>query len=268
MFIITVGNPHSLTGRSYVTVNISASYPVISVNDVVTTFTFSHSLKDVTTFIELDDKSKDTIFSELEALGYVPYLENYQDAVMYMNNRLLQPMYLNDDANPIITIDFDGVIHVPTKPITDPLVIDGNLLKGIVSWLLQYQPIPKAFRDEDSIDTGFVGPQLVIVSPRVSTPGGSKAIQDYLTQHGLPEEYFIEGLIKITDCPPFARFHIGASSISFDGDLPVLAFVLGSDPWYFPPEKRQQIRSIEDAFNLQESLAKLDIDLETIKGDK
>lgn len=97
---------------------------------------------------------------------------------------------------PTVVFDFDGVIHSFVTPFVDNSIIPDKPVDGIRE---EIDRIRKA------------GYKVIVVSARMSTSGGYKAIVQYLKTHGI----VVDGIMR--EKPP-AVAYIDDRAIFFDGN--------------------------------------------------
>lgn len=132
-------------------------------------------------------------------------------------------------SNPIICVDFDGVIHSYSSgwqgetEITDPPV------EGAIEWLMDHLPVPDGLGG--SFAGEYKGPEVVIYSSRSKTRAGRKAMQDWLILHGLPACYIWDNVLKFPTKKPAAFLTIDDRAICFNGTFPTSKEMMSFKPW-------------------------------------
>jgi hypothetical protein len=130
--------------------------------------------------------------------------------------------------NPIICVDFDGVIHsyesgwqgisnIPDKPVP-----------GAIQWIKEHLPVPDAIC---SMAPQYEGPIVQIYSSRSKSWRGRKAMKKWLIRHGLELCYFTESILKFPKKKPAAFLTIDDRAICFDGKFPTTKQMLDFKPW-------------------------------------
>lgn len=130
--------------------------------------------------------------------------------------------------NPIICVDFDGVIHSYSSGWQGVDVIPDPPVEGAIEWLMNHLPIPEPI---SAMGPDYVGPEVQIYSSRSKERKGIKAMQNWLVQHGLPECYITEGVLKFPDQKPAAFLTIDDRAFLFEGRFPTSEEMLAFKPW-------------------------------------
>lgn len=131
--------------------------------------------------------------------------------------------------NPIICVDFDGVIHSYTSGWKGVSVIPDPPVPGAIKWLEDHLPVP----DEICAMAGpYNGPVVQIYSSRSKSFWGRRAMKKWLIKHGLHPAYISDGLLKFPVKKPAAFLTIDDRAICFDGTFPSDAEMLAFRPWY------------------------------------
>lgn len=128
--------------------------------------------------------------------------------------------------NPIICVDFDGVIHSYTSGWKGVSVIPDPPVSGAIEWLISHLPEP------DSFGMSFYqGPIVQIYSSRSKSWFGRRAMKKWLIAHGLPREYIDDGLLKFPTKKPAAFLTIDDRAICFNGKFPSTEEMMAFKPW-------------------------------------
>lgn len=131
-------------------------------------------------------------------------------------------------GNPIILVDFDGVIHSYASGWKGIDVIPDPPVEGAIDWLKDHLPIP----DQLGIAPEHKGPIVQIYSSRSQKRKGRKAMQRWLIEHGLPREYITDGILKFPKRKPAAFLTIDDRAITFQGTFPRAEEMMAFKPWY------------------------------------
>lgn len=129
--------------------------------------------------------------------------------------------------NPIICVDFDGVIHSYASGWKGADVIPDEPVPGAIDWLIAHLPVPDAL----GMAPEYVGPEPVIYSARSSQRGGIKAMKAWLVKHGVSEWYFRDNILKFPETKPPAFLTLDDRCICFDGRFPTSAEMLAFTSW-------------------------------------
>jgi hypothetical protein len=129
--------------------------------------------------------------------------------------------------NPIICVDFDGVIHSYTSGWQGADVISDEPVDGAIDWLLSHLPVPDAL----GMAPEYVGPEPVIYSARSKQKGGIEAMKKWLIKHGVDEWYFRDDILKFPTQKPAAFLTIDDRAICFTGKFPTTAEMMAFVPW-------------------------------------
>lgn len=132
--------------------------------------------------------------------------------------------------NPIICVDFDGVIHSYTSGWKGVDVIPDPPVPGAIEWLKSILPVPEALGG--NIYKEYNGPIAVIYSSRSKDSEGILAMQKWLVNNGLDESYVIEGILSFPKQKPPAWLTIDDRAICFNGVFPTKDEMLNFKPWY------------------------------------
>jgi len=132
-------------------------------------------------------------------------------------------------GNPIICVDFDGVIHsyksgwkgvseIPDEPVT-----------GAIEWLMKHLPTPEALGG--CMVPEYKGPEVQIYSSRSKSWFGRRAMKKWLIKHGLPSCYISDGILKFPVKKPAAFLTIDDRAICFNGVFPTAKEMMSFRPW-------------------------------------
>jgi hypothetical protein len=123
-------------------------------------------------------------------------------------------------GKPIICLDFDGVVHSYNSRWQGADVIPDPPVEGAIAFMLG------ALREFD----------VCIFSSRSNQPGGLKAMQRWLYEHGgaawyeSPDGPGLEDVRFVTEKPP-ALVSIDDRAITFTGTWPALETIKTFKPW-------------------------------------
>ena len=135
---------------------------------------------------------------------------------------------MSTNKNPIICVDFDGVIHSYTSGWQGADIVADDPVPGAIEWLCDHLPIPEAI---SAMGPEYVGPEVVIYSARSGQAGGIKAMQDWLMKHGMHKAYFYDDILKFPKTKPPAFLTLDDRAICFNGRFPTNEEMLGFVPW-------------------------------------
>ncbi|HMM78123.1 MAG TPA: hypothetical protein PJ986_20665 [Gammaproteobacteria bacterium] len=130
--------------------------------------------------------------------------------------------------NPIICVDFDGVIHSYTSGWQGVATIPDPPVPGAIEWLMAHLPVP----DELGMAPPYEGPVVQIYSSRSKSWFGRRAMKKWLIKYGLPPAYIGDGILKFPVKKPAAFLTIDDRAICFSGQFPTAAEMLAFKPWY------------------------------------
>ena len=130
--------------------------------------------------------------------------------------------------NPIICVDFDGVIHSYTSGWQGVAVIPDPPVPGAIEWLRDHLPIPDAVC---AMGGEYTGPIVCIYSSRSKSWLGRWAMKKWLIKHGLHPAYISEGLLKFPAKKPAAFLTIDDRAICFNGTFPTTEEMMRFKPW-------------------------------------
>lgn len=129
--------------------------------------------------------------------------------------------------NPIVCVDFDGVIHSYTSGWQGIDVIPDLPVEGAIAWLLAHLPVPDAL----GIAGEYIGPEPVIYSARSRDIKGIRAMKQWLIKYGVDPWYFRDDILKFPTQKPAAFLTIDDRAICFDGRFPTTDEMLAFKPW-------------------------------------
>ena len=132
-------------------------------------------------------------------------------------------------SNPIICVDFDGVIHSYTSKWQGPSVIPDGPVPGAIKWLEDHLPVPEALGG--CFVPKYTGPIVQIYSSRSKSWLGRRAMKKWLIKHGLDPAYIREGILKFPIKKPPAFLTIDDRAICFNGTFPTTAEMMSFKPW-------------------------------------
>lgn len=130
--------------------------------------------------------------------------------------------------NPIICVDFDGVIHSYTSGWQGVDVISDPPVDGAIEWLIRHLPIPEPI---SAMGESYKGPIVQIYSSRSKSWRGRRAMKRWLVEHGLHPSYISEGILKFPTQKPSAFLTIDDRAICFTGKFPTTEEMLAFRPW-------------------------------------
>lgn len=129
--------------------------------------------------------------------------------------------------NPIICVDFDGVIHSYTSGWKGVDIIPDPPVPGAIEWIMLHLPVPDAM----GMSEEYRGPEVVIYSARSKEPKGIKAMKEWLILHGMHKAYFYDDILKFPTQKPAAFLTLDDRAICFDGRFPTSSEMLAFTPW-------------------------------------
>jgi hypothetical protein len=132
-------------------------------------------------------------------------------------------------SNPIICVDFDGVIHSYKSGWQGVSVIPDDPVPGAIDWLMEHLPMPDALGG--SFAPEYKGPIVQIYSSRSKSWFGRRAMVKWLIKHGLPPSYISDGILKFPSKKPAAFLTIDDRAICFDGTFPTAGQMMAFKPW-------------------------------------
>lgn len=131
--------------------------------------------------------------------------------------------------NPIIIVDFDGVIHSYTSGWQGVSVISDSPVKGAIKWLEDHLPVPDCICAMAPV---YDGPVVQIYSSRSRSWRGRRAMKKWLISNGLHYGYITEGILKFPTKKPPAFLTIDDRAICFNGTFPSTDEMTSFRPWY------------------------------------
>jgi hypothetical protein len=131
--------------------------------------------------------------------------------------------------NPIICVDFDGVIHSYTSGWKGVDVIPDPPVPGAIDWLVNHLPIPDCV---GAMGPRYDGPIVQIYSSRSKSFRGRRAMKKWLINNGLHPGYIRERILKFPIKKPPAFLTIDDRAICFTGTFPTSEEMMGFTPWY------------------------------------
>lgn len=135
---------------------------------------------------------------------------------------------MSDKKNPIVLVDFDGVIHSYTSGWKGADVVPDPPVPGAIDWIMDHLPTPEPICP---MAQPYVGPEVQIYSSRSSQRGGISVMKDWLIKHGLHKAYITEGILKFPTEKNAAFLTIDDRAICFDGRFPTTQEMLSFKPW-------------------------------------
>lgn len=130
--------------------------------------------------------------------------------------------------NPIICVDFDGVIHSYASGWKGVDVIPDEPVPGAIEWLEAHLPVPDAVC---AMAPCYEGPVVQIYSSRSKSWLGRRAMKKWLIKHGLHPAYISEGLLQFPTKKPAAFLTIDDRAICFTGTFPSAEEMMSFKPW-------------------------------------
>jgi hypothetical protein len=130
--------------------------------------------------------------------------------------------------NPIICVDFDGVIHSYKSGWQGVSVISDQPVEGAIKWLEDHLPVPD---EVCAMAPAYEGPIAQIYSSRSKSWFGRRAMKKWLVKHGLHPAYISEGILKFPSKKPAAFLTIDDRAICFTGKFPTTDEMLNFKPW-------------------------------------
>lgn len=137
--------------------------------------------------------------------------------------------------NPIILVDFDGVIHSYTSGWCGVDVIPDDPVPGAIEFLEANLPDPDdldlfgtswdIFRNENR-------PVVRIYSSRSKSYKGRRAMKNWLIKHGLHPGYIRDDILKFPITKPPAFLTIDDRALCFEGEFPSVNEMMAFKPWY------------------------------------
>lgn len=130
--------------------------------------------------------------------------------------------------NPIICVDFDGVIHSYKSGWQGVGVISDEPVPGAIKWLEDHLQVPDAICAMAPV---YNGPVAQIYSARSKSWWGRRAMKKWLIEHGLHSAYITEGILKFPSKKPAAFITIDDRAICFNGTFPTTEEIMSFKPW-------------------------------------
>lgn len=131
--------------------------------------------------------------------------------------------------NPIICVDFDGVIHSYSSGWKGVSVIPDDPVPGAIEWLESNLPVPEALGG--CFAPPHDGPIVQIYSSRSKSWVGRRAMKKWLIKNGLHPAYINDGILKFPTKKPAAFLTIDDRAICFEGTFPSADEMLSFKPW-------------------------------------
>lgn len=130
-------------------------------------------------------------------------------------------------SNPIICVDFDGVIHSYASGWKGVDVIPDAPVSGAIEWLMAHLPIPEGLGHMGD----YSGPEVCIYSSRSKYRSGIKAMREWLIKHGMPRQYIDDDVLKFPTQKPAAFLTIDDRALCFNGKFPTKEEMMSFKPW-------------------------------------
>jgi hypothetical protein len=130
--------------------------------------------------------------------------------------------------NPIVLVDFDGVIHSYSSGWQGISIIQDDPVPGAIKFLTDHLPCPDEL---GAMAPEYVGPIVQIFSARSRTWRGRRAMRTWLIRHGLHPSYFRERILKLPRTKPAAFLTIDDRAICFTGSFPTTNDMRTFTPW-------------------------------------
>lgn len=131
-------------------------------------------------------------------------------------------------SNPIVLVDFDGVIHSYTSGWKGADVIPDPPVPGAIDWLMDHLPTPEPIC---AMAEPYVGPEVQVYSSRSAQSGGISAMKEWLIKNGMHPAYITEGILKFPTEKNAAFLTIDDRAICFDGRFPSSQEMMSFRPW-------------------------------------
>lgn len=131
-------------------------------------------------------------------------------------------------GNPIICVDFDGVIHSYKSGWQGVDIIPDEPVEGAIEWIIEHLPVPEAVC---AMAAEYKGPEVQIYSSRSKSWRGRRAMKKWLIKHGLHSSYISDGILKFPTKKPAAFLTIDDRAICFSGTFPTKQEMLQFKPW-------------------------------------
>lgn len=136
--------------------------------------------------------------------------------------------------NPIITVDFDGVIHSYVSGWQGVSVIKDPPVAGAIEWLQSHLPAPEdidPFQYEAGEFKKHGLPIVQIYSSRSKSWFGRRAMKRYLIDNGVHPGYIRDNILKFPKQKPPAFLTIDDRAICFTGSFPTREEMMRFKPW-------------------------------------
>lgn len=130
--------------------------------------------------------------------------------------------------NPIICVDFDGVIHSYVSGWQGIDIIPDDPVPGAIEWIRKHLPVPKSLNPNAP---EYTGPKVQIYSSRSSKWQGVLAMQEWFIYHGLEKAYIADDILLFPMRKPAAFLTIDDRAICFKGQFPTTEEMLTFRPW-------------------------------------
>ena len=153
----------------------------------------------------------------------LPYYLRPLEPLRALTDRLVDRTW---KGKPILSVDFDGVLHSYTSGWKGPRCIPDPPVPGAMEWLRMLIPCPEhqSAMHEDS------GPFLVcIFSSRSRYWGGRKAMREWLIDH---LDYGRVGYMRFPRTKPPSVLSIDDRAFQFCGEFPLIPKLLEFKPYY------------------------------------
>lgn len=131
--------------------------------------------------------------------------------------------------NPIICVDFDGVINSYKSGWTGVSDLPDEPVHGAIEWLMQHLPVPDSIC---AMAHPYEGPEVQIYSSRSKSWFGRRAMKRWLVKHGLHPAYIADNILKFPSKKPAAFLTIDDRAICFNGRFPTAQEMLAFKPWH------------------------------------
>lgn len=132
--------------------------------------------------------------------------------------------------NPIICVDFDGVIHSYKSGWQGVANIPDPPVEGAIKWIEEHLPVPDEIC---AMAPKYTGPTVQIYSSRSKSWRGRRAMKKWLLKHGLHPAYLRgEKHLKFPSKKPPAFLTIDDRAICFDGTFPTTEEMMSFKTWY------------------------------------
>jgi len=132
-------------------------------------------------------------------------------------------------SNPIICVDFDGVIHSYSSGWKGVSVIPDPPVSGAIKWIEKHLPVPDEIC---AMAPEYKGPEIQIYSSRSKSWRGRRAMKKWLIDNGLHPAYIYENILRFPVKKPAAFLTIDDRAICFDGNFPDSEKMMSFKPWY------------------------------------